>query len=183
MSAQELLDHLGSGLTTVCRCWMVRRRDGTVYGFTDHDRDVAFDGITFRADTGMSAAALMQGTGLSVDNTEALGALSDTAIREANLGLTPVVDGQLLRIPLPELNAERRQELVKVAHKYAEQARIAVRQVRRDGMDTLKAAEKDGQIGQDEQHGLSDKVQKATDKTIEEIDRILSTKEAEILQV
>ena len=85
MSGQDLIDHLGSGLTSVCRCWMVRRRDGVTYGFTDHDADVAFDGITFRADTGMSAASLVQGTGLSVDNTEALGALSDAAIREADI--------------------------------------------------------------------------------------------------
>ena len=85
MSTQELIDHLAGGLSTVCRCWLVRRRDGTVYGFTDHDGDVVFDGLTFRADTGMSAAALVQGTGLSVDNTEALGALSDSAIREADI--------------------------------------------------------------------------------------------------
>ena len=68
----------------------------------------------------------------------------DRAIREANLGLNPIVEGQLLRIPIPELNAERRQELVKVAHKYAEQARVAVRHVRRDGLDHLKKEEKDG---------------------------------------
>ena len=74
----------------------------------------------------------------------------DRAIREANLGLNPIVEGQLLRIPIPELNAERRKELVKVAHKYAEQARVAARHVRRDGLDHLKKAEKDGQMSEDE---------------------------------
>ncbi len=81
-------------------------------------------------------------------------ALVEKAIREAGLGLNPMADGQLVRIPLPELNEERREELVKVAGKYAEQARIAVRNVRRDGMDQLKKAEKDGEIGQDEQKKL-----------------------------
>lgn len=85
MSTQDLYDHLSGGLTTVCRCWMVRRRDGITYGFTDHDEDVAFDGLTFRAATGMSASAIAQGTGLSVDNTEALGVLSDTAINETEI--------------------------------------------------------------------------------------------------
>jgi ribosome recycling factor len=107
----------------------------------------------------------------------------DRAIRESNLGLNPIVEGTLLRIPIPELNAERRQELVKVAHKYAEQARVAVRHVRRDGLDGLKKEEKDGVIGQDEQHRLADEVQKMTDTTISEIDAVLATKEAEITQV
>jgi uncharacterized phage protein (TIGR02218 family) len=74
-----------TGTTTVCRCWAVRRRDGLILGFTDHDREVAFDGMTFRADTGMDARALQQSTGLAVDNSEALGALSDDAIRAADL--------------------------------------------------------------------------------------------------
>ncbi len=107
----------------------------------------------------------------------------DRAIRESDLGLNPVVEGQTLRIPIPELNAERRQEIVKVAHKYAEQARVAVRHVRRDGMEQLKRLEKDHAISQDEQHGLSDDVQKLTDQTIKEIDQLLSAKEQEITQV
>ncbi len=107
----------------------------------------------------------------------------DRAIREANLGLNPIVEGTLLRVPIPDLTAERRQELVKVAHKYAEQARIAVRHVRRDGMDQLKKEEKDGQMGQDQQRHLADEIQQMTDETIAEIDRMLSDKESEITQV
>ena len=107
----------------------------------------------------------------------------DKAIREANLGLNPIVEGTLLRIPIPELNAERRQELVKVAHKYAEQARVAVRHVRRDALDELKKQEKDGSIGQDQARQDSEKVQTLTDSTISEIDQILAAKEAEISQV
>jgi ribosome recycling factor len=107
----------------------------------------------------------------------------DRAIREANLGLNPIVDGQMLRIPIPELNAERRQELVKIAHKYAEQGRVAVRHVRRDGMDSLKKEEKDGVRGEDESQRLADQIQKLTDQTIGEIDQLLATKESEILQV
>jgi ribosome recycling factor len=107
----------------------------------------------------------------------------DRAIREANLGLNPIVEGQLLRIPIPELNAERRQELVKIAHKYSEQARVAVRHVRRDGLDHLKKEEKDGGMGQDESKALADQIQKLTDATIAEIDQILAQKEAEIIQV
>ena len=107
----------------------------------------------------------------------------DRAIREANLGLNPIVEGQLLRIPIPELNAERRQELVKVAHKYAEQARIAVRHVRRDGMEHLKKLDKDGDITEDEHRSLSDRLQKLTDKVIGEIDQALAGKEAEIVKV
>jgi ribosome recycling factor len=107
----------------------------------------------------------------------------DRAIRESNLGLNPIVEGQLLRIPIPELNAERRQELVKVAHKYTEQAKVAVRHVRRDGLDGLKKEEKDGGMGEDESHGLGDRVQKLTDATISEIDELLAHKEAEITQV
>jgi ribosome recycling factor len=105
----------------------------------------------------------------------------DRAIREANLGLNPIIEGTLLRIPIPDLTAERRQELVKVAHKYAEQARVAVRHVRRDGLDHLKKEEKG--MGEDEQRHLADQIQKMTDETIAEIDRILADKEAEITQV
>jgi ribosome recycling factor len=94
-----------------------------------------------------------------------------------------VVEGQLMRLPIPELNQERRQEIVKVAHKYAEHARVAVRNVRRDGMEHLKRAEKDGDMGKDEHHTLSTKVQDLTDKIIKEIDEALASKEAEIMQV
>lgn len=80
-----LLAHLGTGVTTTCRCWALTRRDGVVMGFTDHDRLLTFEGVAFRPDTGLSALALQQTTGLSVDNTEALGALSDAAIREADI--------------------------------------------------------------------------------------------------
>jgi ribosome recycling factor len=107
----------------------------------------------------------------------------DKAIREANLGLNPIVEGTLLRIPIPELNAERRQELVKVAHRYAEQARVAVRHVRRDALDGLKKEEKDGGMGKDQAHVAGDKVQTMTDGTIGEIDHLLAAKEAEITQV
>ncbi len=107
----------------------------------------------------------------------------DKAIRESNLGLNPVVEGTLLRIPIPELNEERRQELVKIAHKYAEQARIAVRNIRRDGMETLKQMEKDSEISQDEHRHMSDEVQQFTNETIAEIDEVLATKEEEITQV
>jgi len=107
----------------------------------------------------------------------------DKAIRNSDLGLNPMVDGQLLRIPIPELNEERRRELAKVAAKYAEQARVAVRNVRRDGMDQLKRLEKEGHIGEDEHKAWSDEVQQLTDQTISEIDELLATKEAEIIQV
>jgi ribosome recycling factor len=107
----------------------------------------------------------------------------DKAIRESDLGLNPVVEGTLLRLPIPELNAERRQDLVKVAHKYAEQARVAVRNVRRDGMDVLKKLEKDSEIGKDEQRSNSTKVQELTDRTIKEIDDLLIAKESDITTV
>lgn len=107
----------------------------------------------------------------------------ERAIRDAGLGLNPASDGQLVRVPIPELSQERRQELTKVAHKYAEQARVAVRNVRRDGMDQLKKMEKDGKISQDEHRGWADKVQKLTDDHIKRIDDALAQKEKEILQV
>ncbi len=107
----------------------------------------------------------------------------EKAIREAGLGLNPVADGQMVRVPLPELNEERREELVKIAGKYSEQCRVAVRNVRRDGMDQLKKGEKDGEISQDEQKSLSDDVQKLTDDYVKKIDEALSQKEAEIRQV
>ena len=104
-------------------------------------------------------------------------------IRESNLGLNPIIDGQNLRIPLPELNEERRKSLVKVAHDYAEKAKVAIRHVRRDGMDDLKKAEKDGDIGQDMSRSQSEKVQKMTDDVILDVDRLLAEKEKEIMQV
>jgi ribosome recycling factor len=108
---------------------------------------------------------------------------TDKAIRDAGIGLNPQVDGQLLRIPIPELNEERRKELVKLAHKYAEQGKVAVRNVRRDGMEALKKAEKDHKIGEDEHHKHGDELQKLTDSHIHDIDQALQQKEQEIMQV
>jgi len=107
----------------------------------------------------------------------------EKAIRESGLGLNPQTEGQVIRVPIPDLNQERRQELVKVANKYAEQARVATRNVRRDGMDMLKKAEKNGDISQDEHKGWSDKVQALTDQHIKLIDDALASKEKEIMQV
>jgi ribosome recycling factor len=107
----------------------------------------------------------------------------EKAIRDAGLGLNPAADGQLVRVPIPELTEERREEMVKVAHKYAEQARIAVRHVRRAGMDELKKAEKDGDISQDEMRQFEDEIQKLTDQMIAKIDEALETKDGEIRQV
>ena len=107
----------------------------------------------------------------------------DKAIRDSGLGLNPQMDGQLLRIPLPELNEERRKELSKLGSKYAEAARIAVRNVRRDGMDLLKRLEKDHKIGEDEHHTKGDELQKLTDQHIKDIDAALHAKEQEIMQV
>jgi ribosome recycling factor len=109
--------------------------------------------------------------------------ITEKAIRESNLGLNPQVDGQLLRIPLPDLSEERRQELSKIAAKYAENAKIAVRNVRRDGMDTTKKMEKDGDISQDDRHIYDEEIQTITDKSINKIDELLSSKEVEIMQV
>lgn len=107
----------------------------------------------------------------------------DKAIREANLGINPMVDGTMIRLPVPAPTAERRQELAKQAHKYAEAHRIAVRNVRREGMDVLKKLEKDGKMSEDDQHKNSAKVQELTDKLIKEIDQTLQAKEAEIQKV
>lgn len=107
----------------------------------------------------------------------------EKAIRDGGLGLNPQTDGQTVRVPLPELNEERRRELTKIAHKYAEAARVAVRNVRRDGMDALKKAEKDGDVSQDEHKTQSDKVQAMTDRHIKAIDDTLAQKEREILQI
>jgi ribosome recycling factor len=119
---------------------------------------------------------------VSVWDKSMVGAV-ERGIRESNLGLNPIIDGQNLRIPLPELNEERRKSLVKVAHDYAEKAKVAIRHVRRDGMDDLKKAEKDGKIGQDISRSSSEKVQKMTDETIVDVDRLLADKQKEIMQV
>ncbi len=108
---------------------------------------------------------------------------ADKAIRNAGLGVNPVVDGQNLRIPIPPLNEERRAELAKLAGRYAEQARIAVRNVRRDGMETLKRLEKGGELSEDDQKKKSGLVQSATDATIANVDQALAAKEEEIMQV
>ncbi|WP_137152131.1 ribosome recycling factor [Devosia sp. FKR38] len=107
----------------------------------------------------------------------------EKAIRDSGLGLNPMGEGQIIRVPLPELNQERRRELSKVAHNYAEAARVAVRHIRRDGMDTLKKAEKDSGMSQDDARVQADLVQKATDAAVAEIDQIVAAKEAEIMQV
>ena len=107
----------------------------------------------------------------------------DKALRTSNLGLNPVMDGQTLRIPMPPLTEERRRDLTKVAGQYAESAKIAVRNVRRDAMDTLKKLEKNGDMSEDEQKAHEGDVQKATDTVIKEIDDSLETKSAEIMQV
>ncbi len=107
----------------------------------------------------------------------------EKAIKAANLGLNPSTEGQVLHLRIPELNEERRKELVKIAHKYAETARIAVRHVRRDGMDVLKKLEKDHAIGEDEHKRMDGDVQKATDQSIADIDQMLTMKEKEIMTV
>lgn len=105
----------------------------------------------------------------------------DKAVRSAGLGLNPIVDGQTLRLPIPDLTAERRKELAKLAGQYAEKARVAARNVRRDGMDSLKADEKKGEISEDERKRLETEVQKLTDATIADIDAAAAAKEKEIL--
>ena len=107
----------------------------------------------------------------------------EKAIRSSNLGLNPVVDGMTLRIPIPPLTEDRRKDLAKVAGKYAEQQKIAVRNVRRDANDDLKKAEKDGVINQDEQKRMETEVQKFTDEAIKRVDEALKTKEQEIMHV
>lgn len=107
----------------------------------------------------------------------------EKAIRESGLGLNPMADGQLVRIPIPELSGERRQELTKIAGRYSEQARVAVRNLRREAMDGLKKAEKDGDISQDDHKLYADEVQSLTDQYVGQIDETAKQKEAEILQV
>ena len=107
----------------------------------------------------------------------------EKAIRESDLGLNPMTEGQTIRLRIPEMNEQRRKEMVKVAHKYTEEARVAVRHVRRDGLDILKKLEKDGAISQDDEKRQAADVQKATDDAIAEIDGVLASKEKEIMQV
>jgi len=107
----------------------------------------------------------------------------EKSIRDSGLGLNPQTEGNVVRVPIPDLSEERRVELKKVASRYAEQARVAVRNVRRDGMDGLKKAEKDGDISKDEHHSIADEIQKLTDSHIGEIDKALAGKEKEIMQV
>lgn len=104
----------------------------------------------------------------------------DRAIRESNIGLNPTIDGQLLRMSIPELTKERRQELAKLAGKYAEGARVAIRNVRRDGNDLLKKLEKDGDVSKDDAHRDQESVQELTDRFIKDIDQLLTTKDTEI---
>lgn len=107
----------------------------------------------------------------------------ERAIWNADLGLNPVVDGQMVRVPIPELNEERRTELVKVAGKYAEQAKVAVRNIRRDGKDELKKLEKEGELSQDGHRKWAEEVQQLTDKTVETISEMFVAKQKEIMQV
>lgn len=107
----------------------------------------------------------------------------EKGISHADLGLTTAVDGQIIRVPLPNLSEERRKELVKIAHSYGEKAKISLRNVRRDVMDSFKKMEKDGELGQDEHHTASDEVQKITDENVKNVDNAIANKEKEILHV
>jgi ribosome recycling factor len=107
----------------------------------------------------------------------------EKAIRESDLGLNPQTEGQVIRLRIPEMNEQRRKEMVKVAHKYAEEAKVAVRHVRRDGLDLLKKLEKDSAISEDDSKRHSDQVQKATDQFVADVDSLLVAKEKEIMQV
>lgn len=107
----------------------------------------------------------------------------EKAIRDANLGLNPQSDGTLIRIPIPELNEQRRKEMAKIAGQYGEQARVAVRGVRRDGMDQLKKLQKDGHVSEDDVTLWHDEIQELTDKTIAKIDELLAHKQKEIMQI
>ncbi len=139
-----------------------------------------------------SAVPLSQVASISVTDTRMLSVnvwdktvvgATERAIRDSGLGLNPITDGQTLRIPIPALNEERRVELTKVAGKYAEAAKVAVRNIRRDGMDALKKMEKDGDISEDRHRALADEVQKLTDTYVARVDESLKAKEAEIMQV
>lgn len=107
----------------------------------------------------------------------------EKAIRESDLGLNPQTEGQVIRLRIPEMNEQRRKEMVKVSHKYAEEARIAIRHVRRDGLDLLKKLEKDHAISEDDGKRHADQVQKATDHFVAEVEQLVAAKEKEIMQV
>ena len=107
----------------------------------------------------------------------------ENAIRNAGLGLNPMSDGQLVRVPIPQLDAERRNEISKVANKYGEQARVAVRNVRRDGMDTLKKMVKDGELSDDDHDLWAEEIQGLTDAHIKKVDEMVAHKQAELMQV
>ncbi len=107
----------------------------------------------------------------------------EKAIRESDMGLNPAVDGQTIRVPIPAPSEDRRKEMAKIAHKYSEAAKVAVRNVRRDGMDDLKKQEKDKKISEDEQRTQSDKIQKLTDDFVKKIDDMLAAKEKDIMSV
>jgi ribosome recycling factor len=107
----------------------------------------------------------------------------EKAIRESDLGLNPQTEGQVIRLRIPEMNEQRRKEMVKVAHKYAEEARVAVRHVRRDGLDLLKKLEKDHAISEDDGKRQADQVQKATDQFVAEVESLVQSKEKEIMHV
>ncbi len=107
----------------------------------------------------------------------------EKAIRESDMGLNPAVDGQTIRVPIPAPSEERRKEMVKIAHKYAEASKVAIRNVRRDGMDELKKQEKEKKISEDEQRTQSEKVQKLTDEYVKKVDELLVVKEKDILSV
>lgn len=107
----------------------------------------------------------------------------EKAIRQSDLGLNPQTEGQVIRLRIPEMNEQRRKEMVKVAHKYAEEARVAVRHVRRDGLDLLKRLEKDGHLSEDDSKRQAAEVQKVTDQTVADVEGIVSAKEKEIMQV
>jgi ribosome recycling factor len=108
---------------------------------------------------------------------------TEVAIRNSQLGLSPMVDGQMIRIAVPDLSEERRKEICKLAGKYAEQTRIALRNIRREGMDEIKKQEKNKEINEDQQKKLSDEIQKITDEFVKKVDTSLSVKEKEIMKV
>jgi len=107
----------------------------------------------------------------------------EKAIRESDLGLNPMAEGTLIRVPIPDLSEERRKDMVKVAGRYAEAARVAVRNVRRDGIEAARKLEKDSEISEDERHDLETDIQKLTDDHVKQIDDALSNKETEITQI
>ncbi len=175
-----------------------RRMEGALAALKDE-----FSGLrTGRASSGLlepiqvdaygSMTPLVQVASVSVSDSRmlvvqvwdrGLASAVDKAIRTAGIGLNPVMEGQTLRVPIPPLNEERRREFAKLAAKYAEHARVAIRNVRRDGMDILKKLEKSGDLSQDQQKILSEKVQTQTDAFIKKVDDSLKSKEDEIMQV